>query len=52
MVLMNILDIMKAEGEELFLTTDSEKISVGIIQKNKGSCGRSIGTSLHFTIQN
>lgn len=35
MVLMKVLDIIKAEGDELFLTMDSEKISVGIIQKIK-----------------
>lgn len=34
-MLMKVLDIMKAEGEELFLTMDNENISVDVIKKIK-----------------
>lgn len=42
MALMKIMDVAKAEGEELFLTIAGEKITV------TESCGRSLGNSVHF----
>lgn len=31
MALMKIMDIMKAKGEEVFLTVASERIAVGVV---------------------
>lgn len=55
MALMKIMHIMKVEGEGMFSITTSEKITVGVTKKKKtntNSCGRSIGGSLYFAIEN
>ena len=54
MALIKIPDIMKASGEEMFSVVTSEKITVGVIKKNKDadSYGRSSGESLYFAIEN
>lgn len=48
------MDVMKAEGEETFSTMTSERITVGVTKEKKDadSCGRNIGDSLYFAVEN